>query len=63
MHEAKFHSRWLRESTEGKGEEVEEMGKRTKEEEIKSGRRVFQAKWKGSRWTVNVRVFLFLSRG
>ena len=32
-------STWPKEDTEGKAEEVEEMRKRTKEEEIKSGRR------------------------
>ena len=38
MHEDIFFSSWLREDTEGKAEEVEEMRKRTKEEETKSGK-------------------------
>ena len=34
-----FLSSWLREDTEGKAEEMEEMRKRNKEEEVKSGKR------------------------
>ena len=37
MHEENVLSSWLRESTQGKAEEVEDMRKRTKEEETKSG--------------------------
>ena len=38
MHEENFLGSWTREGTEGKAEEVEEMRKRTKEEETQSGR-------------------------
>ena len=50
MHEDMFFSSWLREDTEGKAEEVEEMRKRTKEDETKSGKGRSREKEKGSRW-------------
>ena len=49
-HEDNFLSGWLRNDTEGKAEDVEEIRKRTKEKkEWKEGE-----KWKGWRWFGNV---------
>ena len=42
MHEDNFPSCWLREDTEGKAEEVDEMRKRNTEKERKSGQRAVE---------------------
>ena len=53
MHEENFLSSWLREGTEGKAEEVEEMRKESKREEVKSEKREVEGRGKGLTLTVN----------
>ena len=57
MHEDNFLSGWLREYVEGKVEEEEEMRRRTKVEETKSGRRRLREKWREGRGGTEPRVF------
>ena len=57
MHEENFLSGWLREDVEGKLQEEEEMRRRTKVEETKSGRRRLREKLREGRGGTEPRVF------
>ena len=56
LFEENFLSSWLREDTEGKAEEVEEMRRRAKKSRDTKWDKSLREKWKGSGWTTKARV-------